>query len=66
MPIRKPNKYVWNRDDRDEIYDTWADPSELTNRIEDPRLAPVRERLRARLRGWAMETGDPLADAVAG
>ncbi|HEV2126505.1 MAG TPA: sulfatase-like hydrolase/transferase, partial [Chloroflexota bacterium] len=29
-------KYAWNRDDRDELYDTWCDPAELHNRVDDP------------------------------
>lgn len=57
-------KYAWNRDDRDELYDTWADPAELHNRLDDPSLASVRDRLRQRLLGWMRETGDPLADAA--
>lgn len=26
--VRPRYKYVWSRDDRDELYDTWIDPSE--------------------------------------
>jgi arylsulfatase A-like enzyme len=58
-------KYAWNRDDLEELYDTWADPSELHNRASDPRLAGVRGRLRERLLNWMRETEDPLADLMA-
>ncbi len=57
-------KYAWNRDDRDELYDTWADPLELHNRAGDPALGEVRRALRQRLLAWMQQTDDPLASAV--
>jgi arylsulfatase A-like enzyme len=57
-------KYAWNRGDRDELYDTWADPAELRNRADDSSLAGVRDRLRQRLRTWMRDTDDPLLDAL--
>jgi hypothetical protein len=58
-------KLAWNRDDRDELYDTWADPLELANRIDDPALAAVRRRLQERLLAWMRGTADPLAAVAA-
>jgi arylsulfatase A-like enzyme len=58
-------KYAWNRDDVDELYDTWADPAELHNRAADPSLAAVRQALQRRLLAWMRQTEDPLA-SVAG
>jgi arylsulfatase A-like enzyme len=58
-------KYAWNRDDRDELYDTWADPAELRNRAADPAFDAIRLRLRERLREWMRDTGDPLLPLVA-
>jgi arylsulfatase A-like enzyme len=57
-------KYAWNRDDRAELYDTWADPGELTNRADDPALGPIRQRLQERLLEWMRLTADPLLDVV--
>ncbi len=42
------------------LYDLWLDPSEGTNRIDDPRLADVVADLRGRLRDWMERTEDPL------
>ena len=44
------------------LYDLWLDPAEGTNRIDDPRLAPVLAELRERLHDWMARTGDPLLD----
>ena len=43
---------------REELYDSRTDPHEVVNRIDDPELAAVRDRLRAALESWAIETGD--------
>ena len=58
-------KYVWNRGDRDELYDTAIDPAELRNRADDPPLRDTRRAMRARLQVWLRSMGDPLADEVA-
>jgi hypothetical protein len=58
-------KLAWNRGDREELYDTWADPVELHNRADDAQLAGVRHRLRERLLAWMRETDDPLAGVAA-
>jgi arylsulfatase A-like enzyme len=58
-------KYVWNRGDRDELYDTATDPAELRNRAGDPALREVRRAMRARLQAWMRGMGDPLADELA-
>ncbi|HKY17129.1 MAG TPA: sulfatase/phosphatase domain-containing protein, partial [Microthrixaceae bacterium] len=47
---------------REELYDLWLDPTEGTNRIDDPTLAPVLVDLRARLAEWMKSTEDPLFD----
>ncbi len=44
------------------LFDLWIDPTEGTNRIEDPSLAPVLADLRARLHQWMVDTDDPLLD----
>ncbi|MCL4544652.1 MAG: sulfatase-like hydrolase/transferase [Chloroflexi bacterium] len=59
-------KYVWNRDDREELYDTWADPYELHNLASDPATRPVLLTMRRRLTGWSRETGDPLEGIIQG
>ena len=59
-------KYVWNRGDRDELYDTATDPAELRNRADDPAAHEVRRAMCVRLQGWMRAMGDPLADEVRG
>jgi arylsulfatase A-like enzyme len=44
------------------LFDLWLDPSEGTNRIDDPSVAAVAEDLRKRLHQWMVQTGDPLID----
>jgi N-sulfoglucosamine sulfohydrolase len=44
------------------LFDLWLDPSEGTNRIDDPSLAAVAEDLRKRLHQWMVQTDDPLID----
>jgi arylsulfatase A-like enzyme len=54
-------KLAWNRDDRNELYDTWRDPAELRNAYDDPAMAGIRGRLQERLLAWMRATDDPLA-----
>ncbi len=44
------------------LYDLWLDPSEGTNRIDDPKLAGVLTDLKRRLHDWMMRTDDPLLE----
>jgi N-sulfoglucosamine sulfohydrolase len=44
--------------DREELYDLEADPHETTNRIDDPALADVAERLRRECLDWRQRTDD--------
>jgi uncharacterized sulfatase len=44
----------------DELYDLEGDPEELRNRIDDPALAAVRDRLHDRLLDWMNRTRDPF------
>lgn len=59
-------KFAWNRGDRAELYDTWADPAELHNRADDPALGPIQRRLEGRLLEWMEQTGDPLLPTAQG
>ncbi|MEM7728738.1 MAG: sulfatase [Pseudomonadota bacterium] len=43
---------------RDELYDTQADPHEVTNLANDPAYADTLDRLSAALDGWIAEVGD--------
>jgi N-sulfoglucosamine sulfohydrolase len=44
------------------LFDLWLDPSEGTNRIDDPALAGPLADLRTRLHDWMVRTEDPLLD----
>lgn len=61
MVRTKTHKYVYNAPDTNELYDLTADPHELTNRIDRPDAAAVREDLEANLTNWMRRTDDPLA-----
>ena len=53
-------KYVWNRDDIDELFDLDEDPGERSNRINDPIYHRRLLELQALLSGFLRETDDPL------
>ena len=53
-------KYVARLYEEDELYDLESDPSELKNRIADPVLADVRQRLKDRLVRFFLSTGDAV------
>ncbi len=46
------------------LYDLWLDPSEGTNRIDDPALAGVLPDLKGRLHDWMVRTDDPLLEGA--
>lgn len=46
--------------DTDELYDLDVDPAEMVNRIDDPALASVRDRLHDAVLAWMNATRDPL------
>jgi len=47
---------------REALYDTYHDPSEQDNRLDDPEYADVLADLRGRLDDWMARTDDPLLD----
>ncbi len=44
----------------EQLYDTWKDPQEQHNRIDDPTYAKVAAALRQGLNQWMQDTQDPL------
>jgi uncharacterized sulfatase len=56
----KRYKLVLNLLDTDELYDLQADPGESVNRIDDLKLATVRNDLHDRLLAWMDARLDPL------
>jgi len=54
----KDFKYVRRLYESDELYDLRRDPGEMTNRINDPALAPVLARMKERLLTFYLETCD--------
>ncbi len=56
-------KYIYHHRDADQLFDRKADPNELRNLAQDPRLHGARDDLRTQLAGWMRETGDFLRPA---
>jgi len=55
------HKYIWNRDDMDELYDLREDPWEMRNVASEPALGDTRNHLRDILGRWMRDTGDFLS-----
>lgn len=55
------HKYIWNRDDIEELYNLREDPYEMHNLAGNDSAQPKRRELRERLAAWMNETGDFLA-----
>ena len=53
-------KYAWNRDDADELSDTWSDPAELRNLARSSAHQATLARLQGALLAWMRDTDDPL------
>ncbi len=49
----------YTRRPAEQLYDTSADPYELTNLANDPQFAEEKERLKRELRSWMISQGDP-------
>ncbi len=60
MVRSKQWKYVRRLYDTDELYDLESDPDEVSNLIDDPSLASVRDELLAAMTDWFIETGDQV------
>ncbi len=62
MALRSgPYKYIRNMNDLEELYDLEADPYELKNRIEDPHLADLREKLSGELNATVQKVRGTLS-----
>ncbi len=53
-------KYVRRLYDTDELYDLRSDPEEVSNLVDDPSLAAVRDQLAGAMLDWFVETGDQV------
>ena len=53
---------TWRANPAVELYDLAADPHEWTNLADDPKYAPVRDRLAKALAQWQKATADPFTD----
>ena len=58
----KTHKLAVNLSEVDELFDLEADPSETTNRIDDPAYARIRVELAGRLDAQMARTRDPMLD----
>ncbi|NQU43608.1 sulfatase [bacterium] len=54
-------KLLTGRPAPEEFYDLEKDPWHLNNVIDDPAYAEIKERLKARMKAYQLETGDPRA-----
>lgn len=59
----KHYKLIYNHGSTHELYDEQADPGEFVNRINDPALKTVRERLQERLFAWYNPQTNPYRPA---
>jgi arylsulfatase A-like enzyme len=50
-----------DRGPAEELYEMRDDPWQMKNRVDDPKLSEVRNKLRAELLEWMKRTGDPRA-----
>lgn len=62
MVRTRTHKFVFNRNDLDELYDLTEDPRELRNRIDDPQMAGIRHELQQKLVASLTELSDPLLE----
>ena len=53
-------KYVWNPQDRDELYDLCEDPYEMRNLADRESVGDREQSLRRQLLDWLEQTGDDL------
>jgi arylsulfatase A-like enzyme len=53
-------KYVWNENDKDELYDLEEDPFQLTNLINQDSSSKILPELKKRLSKWRTKTGDDI------
>ena len=53
---------TWKANPAVELYDLASDPHEWVNLANDPKYAPVRDRLAKALAAWQQDTADPFAD----
>ncbi len=51
-------KLILSDQDEEFLFDQQNDPFELNNRVADPELAPVLDKLRSELSEWMKEIGD--------
>jgi uncharacterized sulfatase len=58
--VQGPHKLVINLLFTDELYDLDRDPAEVTNLIDDPDYAALRDALHDRLLDWMYEKRDPF------
>ena len=64
--ISERYKYIFTREDQEELYDLCVDPHELTNRINDPDCQDILNELRQDLREWAVESHDEALQKALG
>ena len=53
-------KYVWRAKTGEQLFDLVKDPGETTNLVQAPEAQEMLGQLKARLRRWQEETGDPI------
>ena len=51
-------KYVYNREQLEELYDLCLDPYEQRNLAVEAAFAPLLRQMRSMLRDWIKKTGD--------
>jgi len=58
--ISRRHKYIYDPNDRPELYDLHQDPMEMVNRADDIDFFKIRQELHQDLKSWSQQHGDWL------
>ncbi|MBO0995657.1 sulfatase/phosphatase domain-containing protein [Bacillus sp. SD088] len=62
MVVKGKFKYIYNKKQKEELYDLYNDPYELMNLVDDINYTTTLKAMRNELREWQKKTNDPEKD----